>query len=255
MPSIIENLTPINHTKGRNRPIQGIVMHSMWGTHTGSIAWFKNPSAGASAHYCVSAEGQIVRCVKDEDTAWHAGIIDEVAPEWVRPNPNWMTIGIELEDKRDPNWIYPDAQRQAAAWLVAKLMKDYNISKDKIVLHKDLNPSRRSDPVGAFSFNWLLPDTAEENDDWDRAVKNLKAYRDVRLDENGNLQPEGNWEGYVNSIIGSDRDIKLLRKNYEVCKNALEECENKPPVISDPNFINPISQALYKIAVALDQMK
>ncbi len=154
--TIKKDLTSVNFTPNGIKEIRGLVIHSMWGTQSGSLAWFKNPKAKSSAHYCISATGDIVQTVLDTDMAWHAGIYDKPIADWLRPNPNFFTLGIELEDKRDPHWQYPDKQRQAAAQLVASLIKKYNISKDRIVLHKDLNPSRRSDPVGAFSFEWLL---------------------------------------------------------------------------------------------------
>lgn len=154
---IKQDLTPINHTPNGMKEIRGIVLHSMAGTYKGSIAWFKNSSAGASAHYCISKNGEITQCVLDKDMAWHAGIYDDgKCPSWALPNPNYYCIGIELEDEgKGGAWKYPEAEKKATAWLVDMLMKKYGIAKDHVLLHKDLNPSRRSDPVGDFSFDWV----------------------------------------------------------------------------------------------------
>ena len=157
---IKKDLLSINFTPKGIKEHRGIVLHSMWGSYLGSIAWFKNPKSKASAHYLISAEGEITQMVDEKDMAWHAGIIDDVAPSWTRSNPNWYTIGIELEDKRDAHWQYPESQRKATAELVKAIMGRYKLSSDHVVLHRDLNPSRRSDPVGAFSFDWVFPKEA-----------------------------------------------------------------------------------------------
>jgi N-acetyl-anhydromuramyl-L-alanine amidase AmpD len=228
---IKQDLTPINYTASNSRSIKGIVLHSMWGTYAGSIAWFKNPDAKASAHYCISETGEITQCVLDKNIAWQAGIFDEpnpnfpggTIPSWLKPNPNNVTIGIELEDKRDANWAYPQPQRAALVELVDFLCNKYSIPKDTdhIFLHKALNPSRRTDPVGAFDIKWITGATIDPGmDQYESAgFAKLKAYRAVRT-VNGVLTPEGNFEGFANVIIDSD-------KNYPGTVKALEEERNK----------------------------
>lgn len=160
--NIVDSLTTVNFNPGGMSAIKGIVLHSMWGTQNGSIAWFKNPDAQASAHFCISGVGEIVRVVDERklDRAWHAGVYDAgKCPDWAMPNPNNFCIGIELEDNRDSNWAYPETQRIALRQLVNFLIDKYSIQKDHILLHRNLCPSRRSDPVGMFSFDWLFPST------------------------------------------------------------------------------------------------
>ena len=165
--TIKRNLTKENFTPKRSRDIEALVIHSMWGTYAGSIQWFKNPSAGASAHYCISAGGEITQCVLDKDIAWHAGVYDKgKEPAWAKGvNPNAYSIGIELEDKRDRNWHYPQKQRDAFVWLTYHLSHKWDISRDvdHLLLHKNLNPSRRSDPVGAFDLGWVTQRQIEED--------------------------------------------------------------------------------------------
>ena len=73
---IKRDITTINQWPTRyGYPIKGIVIHSMWGSYAGSIAWFKNPKAQASAHYVISVDGEISLCVPEENTAWHAGVL------------------------------------------------------------------------------------------------------------------------------------------------------------------------------------
>ena len=40
--------------------------------YTQAINWFKNSSAGVSAHYVISPGGEITQMVADDDIAWHA---------------------------------------------------------------------------------------------------------------------------------------------------------------------------------------
>jgi N-acetyl-anhydromuramyl-L-alanine amidase AmpD len=209
--TIKKDLITINFTPDGMKEVRGICLHSMWGTYLGSIAWFKNPDAKASAHYCISAEGEITQCVLEKDMAWHAGIIDDVAPDWVRPNPNWYTIGIELEDKRDPHWPYPIAQREALKELVTNVMKRYSIPFERVVLHKNLNPSRRSDPVGDFSFDWLFNGGGVITDsDLKNAITLITAFKTANS--------YGNLESAVRALLGFYADLDMCKADYETFK-------------------------------------
>lgn len=75
-----------NRNSGGNFPINRIVVHCMEAPEKGDTAenvarYLSNPSVRASAHYCIDNDS-IVRCVPEEDRAWHAP-----------PNPN--SIGLE----------------------------------------------------------------------------------------------------------------------------------------------------------------
>ena len=77
-----------NYTRGRTAKVRLIVVHTMEsaeqaGTARSVAAWFASPAAPqASAHYCVDA-AEVVQCVRDDDTAWHA------------PGANHDGIGVE----------------------------------------------------------------------------------------------------------------------------------------------------------------
>lgn len=112
-------------TPGRPSRVRGIVIHTSETPEIkrGAInvaAWFSHPAApSASAHYAVD-DGLIVRCVADEDTAWHCGSV----------NP-W-TIGIELQGRAGQStsdWSDDYSRRMLAlaADLVADLCSRYAI--------------------------------------------------------------------------------------------------------------------------------
>lgn len=76
-----------NHTAGRGRVIDVVVMHTMEIAERPDAAmicarWFRTRVSRVSAHYCVDA-GMVVQCVREEDIAWHArgGNADSVGIE------------------------------------------------------------------------------------------------------------------------------------------------------------------------------
>jgi N-acetylmuramoyl-L-alanine amidase len=121
-----------------------IVIHIMDGTIAGTDEWFNNPVAQVSAHYGVSKTGDIHQYVDESDTAFHAGTV--VNPTWplIKPsvNPNFYTIGIEHEGKADDVW--PDAQLQASALLIADVAQrwDIQLNRDHVVKHHEIRASK-----------------------------------------------------------------------------------------------------------------
>ncbi len=71
---------------GRTLAVSHVTVHTTQGSYAGAISWFRNCSAGVSAHYLVrSSDGQVTQMVRESDKAWHAG------------RANGYTIGIEHE--------------------------------------------------------------------------------------------------------------------------------------------------------------
>lgn len=97
-----------NHWSGRaSHTIDWVVIHyTASGSGSGVLSWFKNPTARVSAHYVLDRDGTIYQVVKDEDTAWHAGLAarsglsDEENEKRQDRNsklyPNYRSIGIEV---------------------------------------------------------------------------------------------------------------------------------------------------------------
>ncbi|MDW8157637.1 MAG: fibronectin type III domain-containing protein [Bacteroidia bacterium] len=86
--------TPCNWSSRNGATITDITIHSMEGSYAGSISWFKNCNANASAHYCQRAsDGQITQMIEEYKKAWHVN------------NQNPIAIGIEREGYiSDPSW-------------------------------------------------------------------------------------------------------------------------------------------------------
>ena len=124
-----------NYTRGRAWPkVDFVVLHLEAGSEVGSIAWFANPAAQVSAHYSVSKAGTVYQHVQEADTAWANGLTapyrwaDKTKDPGRACNPNAYTVSIEHEGQ--PADIWPDAQVQASAALVADICRRHGIPID-----------------------------------------------------------------------------------------------------------------------------
>jgi N-acetyl-anhydromuramyl-L-alanine amidase AmpD len=122
----------LHYTPGpRGVAIDRVVIHTMQGSYSGSISWFRNPNSAASAHYMIrSADGDITQMVKNDDIAWHAGFWDM----------NLRSIGIEHEGYVDqPSWL-TETMYVASANLTRWICDTYGIPKDRthIIGHNEV---------------------------------------------------------------------------------------------------------------------
>ncbi|HNS41688.1 MAG TPA: N-acetylmuramoyl-L-alanine amidase [Taishania sp.] len=115
-PALTDLVPSCNYTSGRSATISAVTIHTMQGSYSGSINWFKNCSSNVSAHYCLrSSDGQITQCVLEANTAWHVGI------------NNSFTIGLEHEGYvSDASW-YTIAMYDASALLVKDICTSHSI--------------------------------------------------------------------------------------------------------------------------------
>jgi len=118
--------------------IRWIVIHVAEGSFKGTISWFKNPSARASAHFVISMDGKnLVHMVRLKDIAWHAG-------NW---EYNKHSIGIEIEGYVNKT-IWPDTLYENLARLIKYLSQKYNISIKHISGIAPPNPFSDSGIIG-----------------------------------------------------------------------------------------------------------
>ena len=80
-----------NYSSGVS-PIYLILHYTAGPTLSGTVSWFQNPEAQASAHLVIDRNGSIVQMVAFNRRAWHAG-----KSRWGNlENINHYSIGIEL---------------------------------------------------------------------------------------------------------------------------------------------------------------
>ena len=168
--------------KGGKLNPQYLVMHYTAATQArGSISWFLNKDAKASAHLLIDRDGTITQFAPFDVVTWHAG-----ASEWNGlVGMNKFAVGIELvnggrlsrsgsawicsvdkksvpesdvitakhkNESSESGWqTYTEVQFQTAVEVGALLIKTYNL-KD-VVGHEDIAPHRKSDPGPAFPMS------------------------------------------------------------------------------------------------------
>lgn len=177
-PTILENLTHVNTWEagewpGRAAlPVRALVLHIMAGSYNGSIGWFQNPSAKASANFCVSYDGEITMCVDpDVQAPWANGITNAAStalPPGLadlasgRTNANWVTVSIETEGYDPNDGTYPHVPEYASVVrLMAHLCTKYQLhpSTDTICRHTYFDTVNRPNcPGNHWQFDTLITD-------------------------------------------------------------------------------------------------
>ena len=131
--------------------IEAVVIHIVDGGIAGCDATFASSSLTLrrSAHYCVAKSGAIHQYVDEEDTAFHAGRVQDATAKIVlsKPvgngkflNPNLYTIGIEHEGRATDEWS--DSFYQTSATLLADISDRYpvlnNLDRDNVIMHREI---------------------------------------------------------------------------------------------------------------------
>lgn len=100
-----------------------------------------------SAHILIRRDGEVVQFVPFHKRAWHAGESEYKGFK----NCNDFAIGIELEGVDETP--YEEVQYAVLATLVDSLRVAYpSLSKEDVVGHSDVAPSRKTDP--GLAFQW-----------------------------------------------------------------------------------------------------
>lgn len=125
---------------GRGLKKTAIVNHTQGGFYAGTISWFQDPAAQASANYVFAMDGRVTQMVDPfgvNAPFANGGILNPDAEflAWYatngRQNPNFTTISFEHEDMRHTVQItdYPsmfEASTLMAAWLCQEFGIDPN---------------------------------------------------------------------------------------------------------------------------------
>jgi N-acetyl-anhydromuramyl-L-alanine amidase AmpD len=145
-------------TKGRTFPIRNIVLHSSDGREEGDITTLTEGKV--SSNWYVTRAGRVYSFVRDEDTAYHAGVVFNPSL-----NSNAATIGIEQEHydpskkPKRPNEDWPDTQIDKVAQLVAYLLQTHGLkNRESIKTHAEIAKpkGRKQDPYG-YPFDKFYP--------------------------------------------------------------------------------------------------
>jgi hypothetical protein len=104
---------PINHTKGGQAEVRGVVVHIMAGTLAGTDSWFRNVKAQASSHFGTGKTGALYQWVDTADRAW------------AQASGNSAWLSVENEGKGGDTLT--DAQLNCNAEVLAWAHKTYGV--------------------------------------------------------------------------------------------------------------------------------
>jgi hypothetical protein len=168
--------------------IDMVVIHTTEGSYSGTISWFQNSSAQASAHYVVrSSDGQVTQMVHEADVAWHAGNWDY----------NLRSVGVEHEGYTSDCSYYTNALYAGSAALVADVASREGVSLDRshIIGHSEVpdpyNPGEyggaghHTDPGGCWDWDYYMGllngETGNDSGEIIGAVADSDIYNGTRL--------------------------------------------------------------------------
>jgi len=135
------------------RPQMVVIHHTVEPTFEGSLRILQTQNSGGpvSSHYLIGQDGRLAQLVADDHRAYHAG---GGSSSWgPYRDLNSLSIGIELVNNGyEP---FPQAQMDALLVLLEDLTKRFNIPRTQILAHADVDPTRKQDPNGHFSWKLL----------------------------------------------------------------------------------------------------
>lgn len=215
---IKQNYTPVNFSKNFNQK-KGICIHTAVGSYSGTISWFKNPSAQVSSHYVINEAGtEITQCVRESDRAWAQGTKYRVTAPLVKRlggNPNNYLISIECADGRKPHEHDRTGQYKALAWLVADIAKRNNIplNREHVIGHKEIRASKTC--PGNIDINQVLQ--IAKGGDMSKMEIEKKTFEELvtkatRLDE---------------ALKGKDEHLMLATEVEDVVKQKTKDLSKK----------------------------
>ena len=153
---------PYWHSDRHGQKVEWVILHDTEGTAEAALNWWRNPNnpGRSSAHYLVRASGEIIPVVPEKYAAHHAG-----GGKWPGiPDGqiggtsiiNLVSIGIEMEypaEPASPPW--PEAQLRAAANLMRDVAVRYNIPRERILFHREVDPDHKRDPRNLYKEVFL----------------------------------------------------------------------------------------------------
>lgn len=165
-------VTP-NKSKGTMKPEYLIQHYTAAANAAGTISWFKNKDAQASAHLLIDRDGKVTQFGAFNEILWHAG-----KSSWKSyTSMNSHSIGIELVNMGRSNvakdgyvklkhkneataiyWqTYPEAQIKECKEISDCLVNHYKLLD--VLGHEDIAPGRKSDPGPAFPWDKIKTPT------------------------------------------------------------------------------------------------
>lgn len=150
----IELPSPNRDARPPGAPVDLLVLHyTGMRSAAAAIERLRDPAAKVSAHYLIYEDGTVAAMVPEVERAWHAG-----ASGWQGLTTlNDVSLGIELVNPGH-EWgcrPFPAAQMAALVELAGELCRRWRITRDRVVGHSDVAPTRKDDPGELFDWGAL----------------------------------------------------------------------------------------------------
>lgn len=138
------------HYDERQTPVDMLVLHATALQGAEAVQCLDNLQL--SAHYLLTAEGELLRLVDEKYRARHAG-----AGYWrgIDTDLNSHSVGIEICSPSLGQEPFSEAQIEKLIPFCRKLIRKYNIAPQNVVGHSDIAPQRKPDPGRAFPWKRL----------------------------------------------------------------------------------------------------
>lgn len=188
---INRKISKYNNESRQGWGVKYIVIHYVGAVSTAknNADYFAGGDRQASAHFFVD-EDSIWQSVETDRAAWHCGggLQGAGGHTFFGYCTNLNSIGIEMcVVKKDGKYIVKTDTVNNTAWLVQKLMSEFNVPKDRVITHYQVTGKLCPDAYPEYATNdWLLSSAA--------------------------------WERFRNKITGTDVPSKITLKgqNYPV---------------------------------------
>lgn len=228
--NIVKNLLPENcYRKKRYAEIESITLH-----YISAIKIDRNDPYNVdkcikilkdyefSAHYLVARNGQIIQLVLEENCAWHAGV-SSLQGKSVKNSCNDFTIGIELIGGK---WEkFTADQYKVTIELVKDILSRYPITKENIVSHQYIAPTRKVDIGKHFDWNRLWAGVYTKG-----IIGNLEQVMTVKeIDENEKLIRTSEHE-ITSGVVPVENNIEVFHNNQF---KSIQEVP-PPPILEPP---------------------
>jgi N-acetylmuramoyl-L-alanine amidase len=158
--------------RGVKKPSLLILHYTGMSSAAKAIDWLAREESKVSCHYVVCEAGHITQMVPEKLRAWHAG-----QSFWRgETDINSHSIGVEIQNPGHEDG-YPDfsaAQMAAVIALSRDIVKRNGMTRDAVLAHSDIAPSRKIDPGEKFSWaklaehglgQWVRPSPVRADDE------------------------------------------------------------------------------------------
>lgn len=204
-------ISPYCRSGEKQNTIQNIVVH--WVGNAGSSAignrnYFNSLATShktsASSHYIIGLKGEIIRCIPENEVAFHSGSY----------NMNRKSIGIE---DCHPDWEgkFNDATYNSLVELCADICRRYNLSVNNIIRHYDVTGKICPKYYVEHEDAWIQFKNDVANK-LGQATVNVAVVQEEGSDEPVRKYKNGSTREYIYSDTNLSKQIGYLSP-YEEC--------------------------------------